>query len=142
MRDFFRGWRRKAGVVGCITLVILAGFWIESFFGETRFTSIYFCEVEATVISKSGRLQIEIWQYGMQGAARTTYPLKEWRELWLGARYGSGVIVDKASLIRIDGYSLPYPIVFIPLTILSVVLLLWPQRKNHRGAENSKITSN
>jgi len=115
MGDFFRPWRRKAGCVLLVMALPLMALWVRS---DILFDQIF---VRGNLLlSNSGCI---VWNW--QGWGGPDSHITHWYS-------------DTASpfsedwYIGADGVRLPYWSIIIPLTLLSAVLILWPQRKLSR----------
>lgn len=130
MRDFFKGWRRKAG---CVTLVMawgLTGMWMRSFVVEDYLLIGRSRRWEYFLISSNSALcwnahhgwdpdpGSEMWQ--TFNAKWSSYPLKgykpllfKWQGIEVASHYGT----------------VPYSYAVLSLTLLSAYLILWKPRK-------------
>lgn len=125
MRDVFAGWRRKAG---CVTLVIalaLGAIWARSY----RINDIAMLAVgewQQEVSSIEGMILWRSWKpIGVRpsdGYERVPVDALQRVASVKGAHWLSRF--DHADTRRVAYWSL-----ILPPTLLSVVLLLWPQRK-------------
>lgn len=99
MREFFHGWRRKAGVITLGLALAVMGLWIRSRIVDDQFTV---CGMQfksyGGVFERSDFLFLDVDRFGSSEA----------REVF---------------------WSLQYAWVAIPLTLLSAYLILWKPRK-------------
>lgn len=144
MRDFFRGWKRKVGVVTLILAVVLTGEWARNF----RFRDL--------VLIQSGKRTIHEVEFSTNGVSWATqrwddpdyFGMRKWFELrtlsyiestyfsprfavkwhksWFGfhfASIGNSPFFVGEQLVC----TLPYWSIVLPLAILSALLLLSKQ---------------
>ncbi|WP_157605455.1 hypothetical protein [Schlesneria paludicola] len=143
MRDFFRGWKRKIGVVTLLMACILSSFWIRSQAVEDALISpITNVRIEST----TGRLRIGIF-HSVPGswfswpdwrsrsvAAPLNYPWSNWQ---LGLVHGTNIRSksDPRDLLIIA----PYWLLVVPLTALSAYLLISKPRVRTPVSENQPV---
>lgn len=150
MRDFFKGWRRKAGLVTLVMALILEGAWMRSLYG----TDLLTCGASGTttrVIVKNGfvawcikfrdppeRFELSKWTWqrrpnrGHAGLHPITDEISEWTDFDVGGRFFRqylrfGIVFDE---FRNDNHALhkicvvPCWPIALPLTLLSIYLLV------------------
>ena len=106
MREFFHGWRRKAGLATLVMAYGLMGLWIRSgLLPEELEIHNPFGRSDAKFVSLDNNL--EYWRLPWREGIASTRPT-EWKRVCC----------------------IPYWSVVIPLTLLSVVLVLWKPRKH------------
>ena len=153
MGEFFKGWRRKVGVVTLLLACAFTGLWIRSQFNFDNL-SIPFGETVYAygVTSKGGG--IDFYRvFGMEPAGAWNYssrlaPLDvnghpkyvtpweahleiEWRWDWAGFIVGAFSALDNTQqLIRTDVFLVPYWFIVCTLTTLSAFLLLPKTRQS------------
>lgn len=141
MRDFIRGWRRKAGCAALVMACGLTALWIHS--RTTR---------SETVVPVGSRLNV---LYGFEGhiywvgydagngmplrwGYRTGYRSRDWLEQFSLRDFELiWPELEKKHPYRMRYWSFQPGHFAIPLTLLSAVLLLWPQRKRAKDEEVS-----
>lgn len=123
MRDFFRGWRRKAGVVTLVMASVVMGMWVRS--GNiSDFISFPIGARQNMLFSMDG----EIHWMGLTNGGRR----------WRFESFNSSPVVSVDDVVDLyTGYKkhapkdwyVPYWSLAIPSTLLSTYLILWkPQR--------------
>lgn len=125
MREFSRGWRRKADVVAMVMACMLTGVWMRSRFVADRM-DLAFGGRQHAVISAGGRLY---WC----GAIATS----DWFDMKLGyspateavAALERPMLVDLEHDPKLRRIVVPLLAPTIPLTLLSAYLILWKPRK-------------
>src|SRR5437016_951517 len=127
MREFFRSWRRKVGVVALVMACVLAASWIRSLAASDtvwirigdRYQVLHHCDGGITLDS-----------YEIPSAFREVFPSF--------ARHSQGFGPDyEQPLAYVDsgGWMVPYSLLAIPMTLLSACLILWkPRPKDNRHA--------
>jgi hypothetical protein len=138
MREFFRGWRRKAGCVALVMACALMGAWIRSRAISDRIVIRRYGHITEYLVSElSGfgwKKEIE-WSLIAAGGVVTDVPYCE----WLGFKYGMR-FAPEASLglvAKVNVRIVPYWALTVPLTLLSAYLILWKPRtkpKEHHHA--------
>ncbi len=130
MREFFHGWRRKAGCVTLVLALVFMGAWLRSYIVEDRlaFTTGDF---RHAISSFQGRVGWDRWLDSPPsvGVAWSS----EWRNLNMPIRARPthfkarpGSILGK---LQFESRAVPYWPFAIPLTLLSAYLILWKPRK-------------
>ena len=81
MREFFKGWRRKAGVVTLVTACVVAAGWVQSLSRENEIAWIVWRRVHS-VVSEPGWISWWAWN----DASHTTWPKKvlDWNTRLIG----------------------------------------------------------
>jgi len=144
MREFFKGWKRKIGVVTLVMACVLLAAWINSY--ESDFLVGYF---QHTLISVRGGLIYEAPAQPSSQQSRNFFylarnlkkypilaepfegptPYDKWRQQWAGfvvAEYEIAVTLPNRTVVleRNRFYRAPDWSIVLPLTILSGWLLL------------------
>jgi hypothetical protein len=145
MRNFFHGWRRKAGVVTLLMALVVSGGWIRSFLVCDSFgwansgpaLPMWFVSVSGTcaIVAEipiawntfdSSRL---IWETDKSVPFAELLPEDTtWSFQWGGFGYGRN---------RGQFFTFPYWSVAVPSTLLSAYLLLVPARQRLPNASHS-----
>lgn len=147
MREFFKGWRRKAGRVTLVMACAFAAGWVRSFSLEDRWYVILSGKSIHRVVSSPEGIAWELWGYPFQIFRPETIdqPGPRWkskaispfgafyqvdviRDLkWCGFRYRDGELISShfPSQLLIA----PYWSLVIPLTVASAWLLLSKPRQ-------------
>jgi hypothetical protein len=102
MREFFRGWRRKGGVVTLVIALAFTAVWLGS-----RIVEDDLSYVSSDLRSRSG------------GIEKSDLTL-------VTSRYGG---LKRNWAEREIAWRVPYGIVAVPLTLFSAYLILWKPRK-------------
>jgi hypothetical protein len=108
MREFFKGWRRKAGCVALVMAVALAGIWVRGL-----------------VAPKSVKIQV-----GHRIHWLTTI---DGRLIWESADkvHGMGLLEEESSLTALPNKRrriINLRTTILPMTLLSAYLILWKPR--------------
>ena len=148
MRTFFRGWKRKLGIVALAMALMFLGVWVRSGvlmdsittnFVVSRWKFISLCgrlwirrqihhENETTIEWRSSNLRNTVWA-GTSFDPQFTEPPRHWRSDWAGFHIGSSGRHDPNMMTNISGsektdsYTVPYWSIVVPLTLLSACLL-------------------
>ena len=130
MREFFHGWRRKAGCITLVMAVMVFVIWMRS-----RLICDQFAypqnDYQWTIFSADGCLSVY---------AAKLDPLEEgYTAWWSGENHRDDPSAPQLSLIvyriRPAVWMLPYWMFVLPLTLLSTYLILWkPRTKVNRNA--------
>ena len=164
MREFFHGWRRKAGCVTLMMACAVMGLWIrgQRFRDELAFASASGTEKEihAIVSAAAGIMWIRerlpdwsmvqvtsfpVWNSHRYGDDDTSDFSGEtdtrgdslWRWKWCGFDLGQGNHYGKdLTGPTISYWIAPYWSIAIPLMLLSAYLILWKPRKQ-TGADHA-----
>jgi len=144
MRDLFKGWRRKAGVVVLVMACGLVGMWARSFHTEDMYVYPIEPYVTDLLFSSGGcvgwrRDDEAVWDiprdhrdYGFQSRRwdrqrfAWSSEVFNWRWDWRWCGLGHAVGHEAETWV------LPYWMLVLPLTLLSAILLFWPLRKRPR----------
>ena len=144
MREFFRGWRRKAGCVALVMALAVASAWARSY-GTLDGIQVPDWHRQYGIVSMNGGIQAAMcvpvpianrlvaseWITGpVTDAQRADYWSTldvEWRQKWCGFDFGAAT--DVPTGVRFSFAVIPYWSTTIPLTLLSAYLLLWKPRK-------------
>ena len=149
MGDFFKGWRRKAGLVTLAMALLLTVAWMRSY-GVRDEISIPGHQYGQSIESFGGGvcwqrwsnssgplddLSIELKSY--KDVPTASYPWEdlevEWRRDWAGFRFGAATFTWKLSnqtfSDRMELWTVPYWSLVLPLTLLSAWLILAKPRK-------------
>ena len=143
MREFFHGWRRKAGVVTLVVACAMMGMWMRSRFQEDsiRFTAF---SRRNLIMSTSSRISWWSWNEP-PGAPRPpalmTGPLTPEGRLeaafWTGVDFCLHTDLKDARMSDTDvrhHCNHPYWPFVLPLVLLSAYLILWKPRKQQPTA--------
>lgn len=138
MAEFFRGWKRKIGV---LTLVMACAFmagWVRSNL-KRDFIEVDLSNVTYRIGSTESNFRlIRVTPAAGTGFSWSASPIPappavlwanhyemEWRRDWAGFQLGTGVLNGTdANKLRVTVYSFPYWSIVLPLTALSAWLLL------------------
>ena len=137
MREFFHGWRRKAGCVTLVMACVLAGLWVRTMIFADQ---IVFNIGERTHLIASARSEV-VWlslDRAASGTRWTTFPEEDLAES-MGDKSLSQIVNELVAKQREVGMhaaasSVHYLWPVLILTLLSAYLLLWTPRK--RKAES------
>jgi hypothetical protein len=153
MRDFFHGWRRKAGIVSLLPALLLMGGWIRSDYIADFIIWAAFKNRTETLFSAENKLT---WQTHHHSSEITDYPrwttsvldqsiasdgedpdnqYTTWRFRFLGFEAGE-LDFPIAPGEKFSFCSIPYWFMVIPLTLLSASLVLWTPQERHRITTN------
>ncbi len=123
MREFFHGWRRKAGCLALVMALILIGQWIRSRIVSDRMDVAWGGRQHA-IISAGGSV------YWWRDIAKA-----DWFRVKVGYSPAEDVVMAQADYWRLERRHpersvIPIPLLFlaIPLTLLSAYLILWKPR--------------
>jgi hypothetical protein len=151
MREFFRGWKRKAGVVTLMVACMFAVGWVRSRFVSDSFGFPVGTEIaiacasgwESLVFSPFRGEKIASIPAGMQLGKALDAPdqaddlFSDPGITWSFLRYGFGIGESSDGTedgIEIDVYAMPYWSIVLPLTATSAWLLLSKPRPAKRPA--------
>ena len=157
MGEFFNGWNRKIGVLTLLLACVLMGWWVRSL---RICDDVYFCREQISLVSKSGAFfvfqrsdddphnvawQFPIWQtfatFSDEIALDADQEI-QWRMRSLGFDIGElrfdirKIVTTDRNGYRICWWQFPYWSILIPLTFLSLRLLL----SKHRLSNTNKLT--
>ena len=127
MHTYFKGWRRKTGCVILVAAVIVTGFWARS--RETAdCLSVYSPARQDIIASLRGQF---IWTTrNVESNSEWTWRIKSLPIFSSKIGFPS---VEELIVMRLyktsNDWAVDYWTVVLPLTLLSALLLLWPQRK-------------
>lgn len=116
MPEFFRGWRRKVGCVALVMACLVAIAWIRS-------------------MAVADHIYVRFDRQHEIRSRQQTFLWVSWRAYIGNVKPTSWVTVDASQpqieneMLDAELWELPYSALFVPLTLLSAVLLLWRQRK-------------
>ena len=142
MREFFKGWRRKAGVVTLVMACAACCLWAESFYREDEILFAIGETQHVITISSTYAFwgRIEDQDASQLLNERQSHPagrldgLVENKIKWGTTRwnsrsvfFASGTFVQFS--VRIVFWIIPMSLIVWPPTLASAALLLWPQRK-------------
>jgi hypothetical protein len=139
MKSFFRGWRRKLGVVTLVMALVLMGGWVRSrMIGErlafrTHQEQFVFLGSNSGILSYctlTGRIGSPITIYQNWPAEPQIQQNVVMRQdgHW-GVIHFRKTTSTTSPRIVFDSLEIPYWSVTIPLTLLSAYLILWKPRK-------------
>ena len=143
MKEFFHGWRRKAGVVSLVLACALMGMWLRSHFYRDNIVSGL-----AGLTSSDGLLEFfiveprSVWIkpeslrwvssarpiFETRGDVRVEIWGKEFVVLRMSEDYGGGGSAND-NLMRVRRVTTPHCALILPLTLLSANLILCKPRK-------------
>ena len=123
MREFFHGWRRKAGCVALVLACAVMGLWFRSF-AIFDVISLANGQQQHQIASASGRLFWGAWRE----RSRHSRPRNEWERIGTSRRTRDEVDIQLESFHNFR-WIIPYWSVVLPLTLLSAYLILWEPRK-------------
>jgi hypothetical protein len=146
MREFFYGWRRKAGVVSLVMAVAVMGMWARSFVvvEQLRVSACSVASIRGTVAAVRSTLpqaspqptyskylvsEIASFKPDENGNYPDWWGGVEVDQRWdlAGFHFGRRRIdQDQQSIIQLG---FPYWSLALPLTLLSAYLILWKPRK-------------
>jgi len=152
MGDYFRGWRRKTGVVTLLMALVSVGGWVRSY---ALMDELWFTEdpspTQIFIESCAGRLRlfyvacnqeitggnIYFWRSGSFEPAYRNFSgwgnpiIFDWRWQFLGFDVGRGQEeTSPPSVSKVSFMFIPYWSIVIPLTLHSAYLLLSKPRKS------------
>ncbi|MBS0201249.1 MAG: hypothetical protein JSS49_00010 [Planctomycetes bacterium] len=134
MREFFSGWRRKAGVVSLVMACAFSTGWLRSIYRKDVIELPKWIGVNASILSLEQSMAYHFYENEMPpGRLWISFSIdhseiEAARELFRWRWGGFGYISTSA----LRCYLLPYWSITIPLTILSAYLILWKPRKRTR----------
>jgi len=156
MRDFFKGWRRKTGIVTLVIALVFTCGWLsrsdEYEFtsgngnGPSHFSFAFSKNVMVWMRYRAEMQWINGWQTHPVGHIGSVDPLSrigvpvviEWR--WRGLGFDIGELNDgERPPVRVAWCVIPYWSIVIPLTLLSAYLLLVKPRpvKSMKAVEST-----
>jgi hypothetical protein len=133
MREFFRGWRRKAGCVMLAMACLLTAAWIRSF-ALHDVVAIPLWNSYTYVVSVNGDFAVELtypvpagadpfWMTMRQDSDATIFEFLQDNIVWKWR--GAGLAISKTSPGHTTDYIVHYAWLTLPLTLLSAYLILW-----------------
>ena len=124
MRSFFHGWRRKAGVVTLAVACALCTMWMRSL--SIQDVCVFqFGSTASDVLSQRGMIYWHVTRF--EGELKYSFD-----RFYTAAFAADDELAGPERRIWDDNeewYSLPYPLLVLPLTLLSAYLILWKPRK-------------
>ena len=137
MGDFFKGWRRKIGVVSLVMACVFMGGWVRSFvFGDYFQWNCGCCSTNGNLLITPPDLSEIHWEWPEWSvtnvsAAEEESTLNEMPWKWRFMGFGDGEFsIFFGAKIRV--ILLPYWSLVIPLTLISAFLLLIKPRKSNQ----------
>ena len=148
MREFFQGWRRKAGLTTLAMALLLFTAWMRSYVFRDRvfFPGQQYCQ---TITSHGGSI---LWDQWLNPGKFDSLPIEftsfkdlftdcypgedievEWRMDWAGFAFGKANPISD----RMAWWIVPYWALVLPLTLLSAWLLLIKPRPAKSAKESS-----
>ncbi len=126
MREFFRGWKRKVGIVTLLLACAFAAAWVQTFsacdililkwFSVASFENAMGIILETKRAAQRNTL---IWQYTDHADIDSVLSSDaEWKWQVLGFGYVSSPTIKSAAILFI-----PYWLIVVPLAVLSAYLL-------------------
>jgi hypothetical protein len=142
MGEFFRGWRRKVGVLTLMMACVAMGGWVRSSFIKDHLTSVdglgssiqatsfdcHFGVVARKGFAPTGRAETRL----RQSAVESIHGWAKEREGWRWYRLGFGMVNNKWDGGYLKGWFAHFGSIVIPLTLLSAFLLLNKPRESNR----------
>lgn len=151
MKEFFDGWRRKAGIVTLAMALVSAGIWVRGTVVTDQFYVGDSKQYRALEVRQDcllwGRVQAfgnatigsaEFWTVAKRDEIGTylrlmhSTPTKsgwEWRWVGFGFDFGRTEIELGGNDVQLTLWAIPHWFTTIPLTLLSAGLILWKPRK-------------
>ncbi|MDB5347162.1 MAG: hypothetical protein JWP89_5539 [Schlesneria sp.] len=167
MREFFHGWRRKAGCVALVIALAMFELWMRSGLIEDRFlwNTNGLCHLFNSESGGVSWTAYNSWKTTTKGSffGDTWWQSKvidadmchgwwqyknecetHWEIQSLGFCFGSATKTWPGNDTRADYWLIPYWSLIIPLTLLSAYLILWKPRKRKTSAPptNLNLVSN
>lgn len=133
MREFFRGWKRKLGVVSLVVACALAAAWVQTFSAcdilILKWFSVASLDSAMGIIFETKRAaqwHTVIWQHTDRTDIDSVLASDaEWQWQMLGFGYVTSPTIKSTTILFI-----PYRFIVIPLAVVSAYLLLSkPRRK-------------
>ncbi len=147
MREFFKGWRRKTGLVTLVLACMVMGIWLRS---RLVVDQITFARGNALQILNSDNgtfvwLAIEmtadeirairfVWQSGptksfdkVEQSEDDTKLVREWK--FCGFSFGEGPFATNGQSLRLKYLGIFYSSITIPLAVISAWIILTPLKK-------------
>ncbi|MBS0205692.1 MAG: hypothetical protein JSS49_22550 [Planctomycetes bacterium] len=141
MREFFHGWRRKAGLTTLVVAMMLSGAWMRSYhlpdsLGDSRNPWLISHDGNLVWVSQSGPHKYpQVWDWYRFYTtdpvifAQGFRPAFEWKCV-----RQRGFVVLEFGRHEFWGYAvnwlrIPYWTIALPLTLLSAYLILWPGKR-------------
>ena len=143
MGEFFHGWRRKAGLVTLMMACLLTVGWMRS---RLTSDSVIIPSRDGCVGLNSaigglrwgrwiGNSPFEITWSSAQVAIQENYPWGdmdvEWKREWAGFYFGAASLTNPP--LHVEEWIIPYWSLVLPLTLISVWLILGKPRKAKGG---------
>ena len=127
MREFFKGWRRKAGGGLLVMACGLVGMWVRSLYIYDTLAAPQLNR-QHIIDSVNGH----IWWTGCQsepdwGFMSTALHQQLTTSEHFAMRWS---LVANSEKLRLTQWVIPYWLITVPLTLLSAYLLLWKPRKS------------
>ena len=136
MREFFHGWRRKAGCFTLTMALALSSMWLRSSF-VFDILDITPSEQRCQIASACGMIFAAVWHED-----NPSYRRNGWQRIELSG------LNDPEATIEVALYSwqnfdwhIPYRSLILPLTLLSAYLILWKPRKRERRVNSATPNS-
>lgn len=142
MREFFKGWRRKAGCVALLMAVILNAGWIRNrVVGDCFWFTIG--SRQHSILSLGDDLWWSSWSMAERDAPTTQWklqPVNPNPEVF--GRQIASIERDFRNLEstkerRFGGWRVHYWAIVVPMTILSALLILWKPRSKPKEQTNA-----
>lgn len=132
MREFFHGWRRKAGCIALLMASVLMACWIRSL----RFTDSIAFPIQTRQYIVSTYQGVVFWAGLEAGFVEWSCEFSKPPDEPLFAVRDDQLLPTFESTDGMEVWTVPYWSVTIPLTFLSAYLLLWKPRKRS-GTEHA-----
>lgn len=159
MREYFRGWRRKSGMLMLVMACGVFGMWMRSYvvmegldIPDRQFQYAVFSANGGVNWATIAPLPIASRLPHIQWSSMTPTAVPfdvwsmheiKWRRRYLG--FDLGVAMETRNNWQFDFIVIPYWFIILPLTLLSAYLILWKpwdQRKTSAQLANSSVESN
>jgi hypothetical protein len=133
MREFFKGWRRKAGCVTLVMALALGGLWVRSF---SDYDFFLFPVLGRQNLCSTSAGRVTWWSIPITDPTEV-----EWRHgSAMAGTHGAigfylmtstdGMDSDQRAQLRL--WTAPHSFLVVPLTLLSAYLILWKPRPKER----------
>jgi len=155
MGEFFRGWRRKTGVVTLLMALIFGCWWVRSRFIADQVTVFLGRYYKFSLNSDQNGIEWDMstvsllpitchWESAPIEPIEPVNPLDwhdpEWRWDWYGFHFG-GRLEAPNSEVKQSVLIFPYWAVAIPMTLISLWLLVWKPSKSNQKKITEPVTN-
>lgn len=156
MREFFHGWRRKAGCVALVMACAMMVFWFRSYVVSNAICYLG-RDRDHRVALESGHVSWSrsVSDYSLEGSPAgpdlrphwISFPIPyeypdpepdviEYRYQWAGFKVET-VVFNYEPPARVSALQIPCWSIVLPLTLLSAYLFLWKPRPKPKGEPNA-----